>query len=100
MKKNITTEDKLVSYEANCKQALDPLSPVQLLGPKQTIGPTVPLMDTFTDNKETSGLCKVSLDFLCVFVANSKNDLRLLLICSKIHNQSAHFIVSHRPDSD
>ncbi|KAI7812634.1 hypothetical protein IRJ41_006057 [Triplophysa rosa] len=54
MKKNITTEDKLVSYEANCKQAQDPLSPFQLLGPKQTIGPTVPLKDTFTDNKETS----------------------------------------------
>lgn len=52
MKKDITTEDKLLS----CKQeAQDPLFPVQLLGPKETKGPTAPMKDTFTDNKETSG---------------------------------------------
>lgn len=57
MKKNISTEDKLVSYEANlqeCKQTQDPLSPVQLLDPKQTRGPAVQVNDTAIENKEKS----------------------------------------------
>lgn len=78
MKKNISTEDKLVSCEVNlqeCKQARDPLSPVQLLEPKQTKDPAVQVNDTAIDDKEKSCRFKVSLDFFCcIFMVNSKTD--------------------------